>query len=324
MILAGDLGGTNLRFALVESPAAAPHFQHSYAAADYAGVDAVLEAFLAAAQAPAVSAACFGVAGPVSDGRVHMTNLGWSLDSASLGTRFALPRLRLINDFDAAARGIAHLAPTALAVLQDGAPVQDAPRLLIGAGTGLGVAFLVHGTSGYQPLPGEGGHAGFAPANAAQDGLWQHLHARFRRVTLEHVLSGAGLERVYGYLAARGELAESAALRTELGGTATQAAAITRHALDHGDALALAALDLYLSCYGACAGDLALTALARGGVFVAGGIAPAVLPRIANGGFIAAFNDKAEFAAHARRMPVCVVTDPLLGLRGAAAAALEA
>ncbi|MDA0226027.1 MAG: glucokinase [Proteobacteria bacterium] len=323
MILAGDLGGTNLRFALVESPAAVPRFKHSYPAAEVTGIEAALEAFLAAAQAPSVSAARLRVAGPVSDGRVHMTNLGWSLDAASLGARFALPRLRLINDFDAAARGIAHLAPTACAVLQDGTPVQDAPRLLIGAGTGLGVAFLVHGTTGYQPLPGEGGHAAFAPTDAAQAGLWQHLHARFGRVTLEHVLSGAGLERVYGYLAARGEIAESAALRAALRGTASQAAAITRHDLDHGDPLALAALDLYLSCYGACAGDLALTVLARGGVFVAGGIAPTLLRRIQRGGFMAAFNDKASFAEHARRMPVAVVTDPLLGLRGAAAAALE-
>lgn len=324
MILAGDLGGTRLRLALVTSPAATPAFERDYAAADFRGIEAVLERFLGESGASAPQAACFGIAGPVSEGRVRMTNLGWSLDAAALGARFGLPGLRLVNDFDAAARGLAHLPAGSLEVLQAGEPVEHAPRLLVGAGTGLGIALLVHGTRGYRPLPGEGGHAAFAPADETQLGLWRHLHARFRRVTLEHVLSGAGLARIYGFLAAGGERPESPALRAALGGTGAQAPAITRHALEHRDALALAALDLYIACYGACAGDLALTVLARGGVYIAGGIAPKVLPRIAEGGFSAAFNDKGAFAAHARRMPLAVVTDPRLGLRGAAAAALEA
>lgn len=323
MILAGDLGGTRLRFALVETPGGTPSFERDYAAAEFRGIEAVLEIFLEASGSPVLEAACFGVAGPVSEGRVRMTNLGWSLDTATLAARFGLPGLRLVNDFDAAARGLAHLPSGSLEVLQAGEPVEQAPRLLLGAGTGLGVAFLAHGTRGYRPLPGEGGHAGFAPADETQAGLWRHLHARFRRVTLEHVLSGAGLARLYGYLAADGSVPESPALRAELGGAGAQAPAITRHALQHHDALALAALDLYIACYGACAGDLALTALARGGVYIAGGIAPKILPRIVGGGFTAAFNDKGAFAAHARRMPLSVVTDPRLGLRGAAAAALE-
>jgi glucokinase len=169
-------------------------------------------------------------------------------------------------------------------------------------------------------VPGEGGHGAFAPANDVQLALWRSLRERGGRVTLEHVLSGAGLVRIYDFLRRRGEAPESPALAAELARTGAPTA-IARHALERGDALALAALDLFIACYGAAAGDHALNVMARGGVYLAGGIAPGILPRLAAGGFVAAFNDKAAFSEHARRMPVHVIVNERVGLLGAGALA---
>jgi len=186
---------------------------------------------------------------------------------------------------------------------------------LIGAGTGLGVAFLVGRGSELQVISGEGGHVAFAPADEQQEALWRHLRSSLGRVELEHVLSGAGLARIYLHLRSIGCFAKSAAL-----GDGDPAAAIARAGIEKGDALALAALDLFIACYGAAAGDYALAALARGGVFVAGGIAPKILARLRAGGFMAAFNAKGKFTEAARACPVHVVTNERLGLLGAAAA----
>jgi glucokinase len=208
-----------------------------------------------------------------------------------------------------------------LATLQEGEPLADAPRVVLGAGTGLGIAYVVRDAAGDRTVSGEGGHGGFAPTDPDQIALWQYLHERVGRVTLEHVLSGSGLMRIYDFLLERGTHAESPALRAALA-EGDVPAIITRAALEQGDPLAGAALDLFIACYGAAAGDHALNVMARGGVYVAGGIAPKILPRLAAGGFAAAFNDKARFAEATRRMPVHVVLNERLPLLGAARAAL--
>jgi glucokinase len=326
MILAGDVGGTKTRLALFDDADAPPRLERRYASSDHSALEPLIAAFLAEAQTAlgeqvAPRAACFGVAGPIEGRRVQVTNLPWTIDAESLAASFAIPRVRLLNDFAAAAYGIDTLPAAALATLQQGEPRAGAPRVILGAGTGLGIAYVLRDARGDRPLSGEGGHAGFAPRSAEEVALWQYLHERVGRVTLEHVLSGAGLMRIYDFLLQRGGLSEAAALRAELA-EGDVPAAITRHALDQGDPLALAALDLFIACYGAAAGDQALSVMARGGVYVAGGIAPKILPRLAAGGFIAAFNDKASFAEVARRMPVHVVLDERLPLQGAARAAL--
>jgi len=326
MILAGDVGGTKTRLALFDDADAPPRFERRYASTDHPALEPLIERFLAEAQgalgAPAaLRAACFGVAGPIEGQRVQVTNLPWTVDAAALARSFAIPRVRLLNDFAAAAHGLDGLRDGALATLQAGEPRDDAPRVIIGAGTGLGVAYVLRDVAGDHPIAGEGGHSGFAPRSAEDIALWQYLHARNGRVTLEHVLSGAGLMRIYDFLLQCGQHAESPAMRAELA-EGDAPAAITRHALERGDPLALAALDLFIACYGAASGDHALNVMARGGVFVAGGIAPKILPRLTAGGFVAAFNDKARFADTMRRMPVHVVLDERLPLRGAARAAL--
>lgn len=314
MLLAGDIGGTKALLALAD--AGGVRFERRYRCRDFASFAVLLERFVSDARAalgaaPQIDRTCLGVAGPVADGRVRLTNLAWEIDAANLG----LGDVRLLNDFEASAHGIASLGAGDLATLQTGEPLAGAPRLLIGAGTGLGVAIVTAGGV----IAGEGGHAAFAPADELQDALWRYLRAALGRVELEHVVSGAGLARIYAFLRDSGRGAESAATRATLT-AGDAAAAISRAALEAGDPLAIAALDLFITCYGAAAGDFALAVLARGGVYLTGGMAPKLLPRLRAGGFAAAFNAKGAFTGAARACPLHVVTNERLGLLGAMAA----
>jgi glucokinase len=311
VILTGDIGGTKTLLALHEDDGAILD-RRRYPSRGAATFEALVARFLDETAARP-RRACFGIAGPVLGDRVKVTHLPWEIDAAALAARFGMERVQLLNDFAAAAHGIGALAPGDLVTLQAGEPLAERPRLVIGAGTGLGVAYVM----GEAVLSGEGGHAAFAPADAVQEALWHWLHERMGRVQAEHVVSGRGLAHIYEFLL--GHLrAEAAPDAREALGADDPAAAIGRQALDRADALSLAALDLFVSCYGALAGDQALTVLARGGVYVTGGIAPKLLPRLEQGGFLAAFNDKGSFAHLTRTCPVHVVTNPDLPLLGAA------
>jgi glucokinase len=316
MILAGDIGGTKTLLAAYDGGRCVARQRFDSRA--YGGFDALLREFIAScARAgsvePTWSGACFGIAGPVLDQRVKVTNLPWEIDGARLAASFGIGRVVLLNDFEAAAHGLEALAPGALATLQPGEPDAARPRVLIGAGTGLGVAYLIDA----RVIAGEGGHAGFAPADDEQARLADWLRSRLGRVEVEHVVSGAGLARIGEFLLDSQPRRDGAALRAVLGAD-EPARAISRLALERGDPQASAAIDLFIRCYGTVAGDHALALLARGGVYLAGGIAPALLPRLRTGGFVSAFNDKGGFAAITRACPVHVITDPDLGLLGAA------
>jgi glucokinase len=322
MFIAGDIGGTKTLLALCETDVRVPVFERRYGSHDDADFPSLLGRFLGDARSALgkpvqAERACFGIAGPVLGDHVKVTNLPWEIDSRALERVFGISSVRLLNDFAAAAHGIEALQDDDLVTLQSGDPIADAPRVVLGAGTGLGIAYMVSDGRRYRVVSGEGGHAGFAPADEDQVGLWRHVGAGSSRVELEHVLSGRGLARIYEYLRAARRHPESDSVARELA-EGDSAAAIARGALERDDPLASAALDLFVAIYGAAAGDLALGVVARGGVFIAGGIAPKILPRVAAGGFIAAFNAKAEFAALMRRMPVRVVTNEKLGLIGAA------
>ena len=320
MILAGDVGGTKtlLEVGTLDDGRWQPEFSGRYAAAGHSTFDHVLLRFFADWRATGhtqdpISHACLGVAGPMFGNRVCMTNLPWVVDGASIGAAFNIPSVRVFNDFAAAASGIDLLQDNDRVVLQAGEPLPAAPRLVIGAGTGLGVAFLVRGETGAQVIPGEGGHAGFAPATLEQMALWRDLHARRGRVVVEDVVSGAGLERIYEYLR------RTSGTQPVTG--ATSAAAISAAALHPGHAdhaASLRALDLFIACYGEVAGNYALAALARGGVYVAGGIAPRIVLRMLSGGFLDAFNAKGVYTDTMRKIPVSVVTNERLGLLGCA------
>jgi glucokinase len=317
MILTGDIGGTKTLLALHDDTGTiAVRAQYPSRSADT--FEVLVERFLEEHAPATPRLACFGIAGPVLADRVKVTHLPWEIDAASLAARFGFRGVRLLNDFAASAHGVGALSPADLVTLQAGEPMPDRPRVVIGAGTGLGVAYVLSNAV----LSGEGGHAAFSPAEALQASLWQWLHQRGGRVEVEHVVSGRGLATVYEFLLERGPAAAPADARDPLAAE-DPAAAIGRRGLVGGDATALAAIDLFIACFGALAGDHALTVLARGGVYITGGIAPKLLPRLATGSFLTAFNDKGQFAEQVRRCPVHVVTNPDLPLLGAARHAAE-
>jgi len=345
-VLGVDLGGTKGLFAAVDA-GGATLLERRYACRDFDGFGPMLDAFLAALRAARGGsarprAACIGMAGPVAGRRARLTNLPWALDADAIAVASGIARVELVNDFVAAAAGIAGLAPDATRVLQAGAPQADGVRVVLGAGTGLGVATLVPRGRDWRVIAGEGGHVGFAPRDALDLALWQALHARDPRVTVERLVSGPGLVAIYALLRER----RGASVPDPLLGTPEPAASIASVALAAAGASgtggptaappdathaagdvaddAVAALDRFATLYGAFAGDLALLSLPRGGVFVAGGIAPRVFDARRVECFMAAFRDKGGHAPLASAIPVRLVTDPSLGVRGAAALAARA
>jgi glucokinase len=309
LVLCGDIGGTKtlLGLAAADQSRLAIVLERRYSDEAFPDFADLLRAFFAeigAQRASAIESACLGVAGPVEGRRVRVTNFPWELDATVLEAVVGAP-VTLVNDFEAAAHGIGLLQAEDLVTIQRGEPQPRAPQLVIGAGTGLGVAYRVWGGDRYLVLAGEGGHAGFAPADERQADLWRAVHREVGRVSIEHIVSGAGLARIRRFL--RGAGAEP-----------VSAEEIARAALEHADPRATDALDLFVACYGAAAGDYALAVLARGGVYVTGGIAPKILPRLRAGPFLAAFNAAADHAGVAARLPVHVVVNQKLGLLGAA------
>ena len=200
MILGGDLGGTKTLLALAEKEAAGGIRivrQQRFASADYPTFEQLLDEFLAGS--PSIDAACFGVAGPTDGRNAKLTYLPWSLAASELGHRFAIPRVTLANDFAAAAHGLPLVETERILTLHAGQPIEHAPRVILGAGTGLGVAGLVWQGDGYRVIAGEGGHIGFAPQTGEQGELWRWLLERNGRVTTEDVVSGPGLARIYAF-----------------------------------------------------------------------------------------------------------------------------
>jgi glucokinase len=303
VILCGDIGGTKSLLGLAMDGGRV--LDRRYENADFQDFAGLLAAFFSDTQTdPAlIVGGCLAVAGPVADdGRsARLTNLPWTIDSDALAQRFGLPALRLANDFAAAALGAVTASSSQLVTLQAGEPLSTAPRLVVGAGTGLGMAIVLPQGEGWRIVAGEGGHVAFAPADEQQMTLWRFLQAKHGRVTWERVVSGPGLGAIHEFVAGAGLSPEE----------------IAAQALTRPDSPERRSLDLFLTAYGAFAGDMALTCLARGGVFLAGGIAGKLLSVLPQSGFLAAFNAKAEHAAIAARMPIYVATDPLLGLHGA-------
>ncbi len=298
MKLVGDLGGSKVLLALADE-AGELHGKRRFASADFSDFDALLAEYLRTVSTR-IDTACLAVAGPVADdGRTaKITNLPWTIDAARLEARFGIDRLALINDFAGVALGVATLTPDRLVAVQPGRPLGDGLKLALGAGTGMGVAALL----GERVLPSEAGHIGFSPQDAAQERIHAALLAEHGRVTVERVVSGTGL----------------AAIHRALCGERATPQEIGQRALS-GEALARTSVDAFFACFGAFAGDMALAFMARGGVFLAGGVTQRLLPLLPESPFLAAFNAKAEHAALAKDMPVFAVTATDVGLRGAAA-----
>jgi len=265
-------------------------------------------------------AAGFGVAGPVRAGRSRITKLPWVVEERRLRAEIGIARVRVVNDFVAAALGIPYLKPRQFAILRGGDPEPGGPIGLIGAGTGLGQAVLAAFGGRYEPLGSEGGHADFGPRNAVEDRLVRFLRKQFGRVSRDRLLSGEGLGYLYDFVKSEGFAPESARVAAALQ-TEDRASVISRFGLARRDRLCREALRLFVSIYGSEAGNLALQYRATGGLFVVGGIAPKILPALRDPIFLASFSTKPPMENLLAGIPVRVVLEPRLPLYGAAAAA---
>lgn len=322
MILAGDIGGTKTHVALFQSGGRPrrPVAEHLAASASHPSFESLLSEF-AAARIERPTCAVLGIAGPVVDNRCETTNLPWVIDAASVSAQLGGASVTLMNDLEATAWGLETLEPADLELLHPGAPARG-NRALIAAGTGLGEAMLVWDGRAHRPSASEGGHSDFGPRNPLEDDLNRWMRERYGRTSYERILSGAGLADVYRFLSDARHGDEPAGFAESFAAAADPAAIVTACALDGGCERAEIALDTFTSIYGAEAGNLALKALAVGGVYVGGGIAPKILPALRSGSFVESFLAKGRLRPVLEPIPVSVILDPRTALWGAASVAL--
>jgi glucokinase len=317
MLLAGDVGGTKALVGLFLDGPGRPKLvdARAFATCDYAGLEEVIEAFLAEqpSAVPPLTAASFGVAGPIVNQVARLTNVPWVVDASAVASRFSIPNVTLLNDLQAMAYSVAVLEPGELAVVQEGRAVPTGNAALIAAGTGLGEALLHYVGGRFIPSPTEGGHADFAPRTTDEMALLRHLAARFGRADYERVISGPGLSNIHRFTHPDG----CAACGVEAGQDAAPSR-ISAAALEGRCPSCVRALAIFVSVYGAEAGNLALRSAATAGVFVGGGIAPKILPALQDGRFIEAFRAKTPMEAFLSRVPVAVILNDRAGLLGAA------
>ncbi len=323
-LLAADVGGTHARLATFRHTGGRPEKvrEKTWPSEEIDGLDAVLGEYLAD-EDPRPDRACLALAGPVKNGSVRFPNLGWEVHRDALAEATGIPSLELLNDFDAVGHGVPLLTDDELATLQSGDAMPGAPIAVVGAGTGLGVAYLDRSTDPPRVRSSEGGHAEFAARDEAEWGLARFLVRERGRASWERVLSGRGLADVYRYLASTAFSPERSQVRDEMQG-ADPAGVISRHGMAGDDALSERALAMFVSAYGAFTGNVALMFGARGGVYVAGGIAPRILQAIRLGPFMDAFLDRGRMRAYVEQIPVSVVLNGDVGLLGAAAVAARA
>jgi glucokinase len=321
IVLAGDVGGTHARLALVELDGRGARVTRDgrYRSRDYPGLTPIVRRFYEEVGGRP-DRACFGIACPVVGDDCTTPNLPWTINARELAVEIGIPRTTIINDFVAVGYGIELLGPSDLATLQEGSPTQQAPIALIGAGTGLGQGFLLWEGDHYRVLASEGEHGDFAPSGDLQSGLLQFLRRQFGRVSWERLVSGPGIANIYHYLLASALAPEQTAVRDEMANE-DPTAVIIRHGLAKTDCLSHRTLDLFCEIFGAQAGNLALTFVSTGGVYLAGGIAPRIVERLQQGQFLTAFRNKGRMSELLSRIPVHVIMNPNVAVLGAAAVA---
>ncbi|HLY43645.1 MAG TPA: glucokinase [Terracidiphilus sp.] len=319
MILAGDVGGTKVNLALYDFIDG--KLKHSrderYPAREYSGLQEIVKEFLGSDK---VSAACFGVPGPVRDGRLRLTNLPWTLDSRELALGLDISHVFLINDLEANGYGIAELSSDQIHTLSEGDPSQIGNRALVAAGTGLGEGILAWNGHIHVPYPSEGGHSDYAPRNEEEIDLLRFLQRKYNgRISFERVVSGMGMTNVYEFLREVRGLEEPAWLAEKIAEAQDPNSVITEMGLAAKSEICEKALDMFVSAYGAEAGNLALKVLSVGGLYVGGGIAPRILEKLKDGTFMKAFTDKGRLSQLLINMPVRVILESRAALMGAAA-----
>ncbi|HVE65532.1 MAG TPA: glucokinase [Thermoanaerobaculia bacterium] len=318
LVLAGDVGGTKTALATAEVGPRSVRFRRvrRYRSLDWPGLEAMVDQFFENETARP-RAAVFGVPGPVRDGRAKLARLPWSVDARSVAAGLRPARVTLVNDFVAAALGLPRLSPRRVAPLLPGRPDPDGPIGVLGAGTGLGQAALVPREGGYFVLPSEGGHVELGVRDEREERLVAFLRRRHGRASRDRILSGEGLGNLYDFLANEQGRPDPPALARAFA-TEDRATAISRFALSGRDPVCREALSLFVSIYGSEAANVALQYQATGGVYLAGGIAPKILPALRRRIFRESFRAKPPMEEFLATIPVRVVLDPRLALLGAA------
>ena len=326
-VLAGDIGGTKTNLALYQvspaDPVGSPKSialvrESSFPSIQYAGLEAVVDAFMEQGT-EGVCAGAFGIAGPVLDGRVIATNLPWKVESESLAQTLGGAQIRLMNDLEATAYGALHAASTDILILNEGIS-RAGNCAVIAAGTGLGQTFLFWDGTRYIAAATEGGHADFAPRNDLEDALLCYMRKQYSTVSYERLVSGPGLVQICNFFVEEQHCALAPSVRERMQ-TEDPAAVIGEAGVAGSCSTCTRAIELFLSIYGAQAGNLALTVMGLGGVYVGGGIITKLLPKVEQGGFLEAFQNKGRFSALMKEIPVQILLNPKTSQIGAAQAA---
>ena len=323
LVLAGDIGGTKINLGLYRKGKKRPVLKvaETYPSRRAPSLEHIVESFLAKHQVR-VSKACFGIAGPVIGGRVKTTNLPWDVSEARIQRQLQLSHICLINDVAATALAVPLLNRKELFPLNKVKARKGQNVAIMAPGTGLGTGFLILGDGKYIPISSEGGHVDFAPNSKAEVELWQYLREEYGHVSIERVISGPGLVNIYSWLKDSGRYREPAWLAKKIR-EMEPAAAISEVGLADGHPLCVEALNVFVSVLGAAAGNLALTAMTTGGVYLAGGIPPKILPKLQEPLFIQAYMNKGRFAKVLEKIPLRVILNDKAALLGAAQCAFD-
>ena len=308
-ILIGDIGGTNARFAILTDGYAEPKEFPPVRTAEFGNIEEAIQTAVLDKTSVQPRSAVLAVAGPVDGDEIDLTNCHWVVRPLDLIRDLALHDVIVVNDFEAQALAVADMTPEHLVELGGGRAENNATRVVLGPGTGLGVGALVHAARLWVPVPGEGGHVDLGPRTEREQAIWPHLDRIGGRVSAEQVLCGSGICNLYRAVAKAGEL--DAPLDTP--------AAITQAAVARTDPVSVETMDIFSACLGRVAGDLALTFMATGGVFISGGIGQHIVGILKSGAFRAAFEDKAPHTELVRSISTRLVIHPLAALAGLAA-----
>ena len=323
MVLAGDIGGTKTNLGLFIMGKNRPLLKvmETYPSREAPDLENIIARFLKA-HPVSVETACFGIAGPVINGRCKTTNLPWDVSELRLKRRFNWPGARLINDLTATAAAVPLLTGRELFPLNGMRALKSRNLALVAPGTGLGEALLIFQEGHHVPIPSEGGHVDFAPFSEEQVELWRYLHRRRHHVSVERLLSGPGLYNIYSWLKDSGRYREPLFLKKSMKNI-DPSRAITQAALENKTPLAVKALELFVSILGSVCGNLALTGMTTGGVYLGGGIPPKILPKLKEETFMKAFANKGRFRGMMEKIPVLVILNEKAALLGAASRAFK-
>jgi len=324
IVIAGDVGGTNSRFRLCEckDKKISEIYSKTYRSSEYKEFTDIILKFIKESKINLndLYSACFAVAGPVVNKSIEVTNLPWFISEADLQDKLQNKKIRLLNDFSANAYGVETLVTEDIYTLQSGIKNENSLTTIIGAGTGLGVAYISRDKNKTQVFPTESGHIDYHPVDDEQVELLKFMRQKLHRVSIERLLSGPGIFNIYKYVSSNPiyNQQENNELKLALYKCRDPAADIVKFALEHGDPMSLRTLDIFIKTYGSVAGNIALASLPQGGLYIAGGIAPKLLKQIIDGRFMEHFLDKGRMTSLLKEIPVHIVTNTGIGLQGAA------